>query len=292
MSKKTILKTIECFFKNHKEEKPVDPTIEKPTKRSILKIVDTEQNRADRTTDTTFPVPAEPVINEASNNFKVKQNDYEITDLTKVEEIKDDEVKPPRDDDFDINSILNDLDDKLDENDMHHVLNILTTRSSKDSFKESALVEFSIADKSYVMSLIVEKEDENYKYSLKSSYGKEIYTKTVSADKLNEAVYFPFRAIALREKFNKLNETVDSDRMGEIMTDVETYIDNVLNAGTEPEDRINVAYTDNPTDNQVTFDTGSKAYMEMLRDYVSNNYPELEVTEIAEEDGKFAFSIK
>lgn len=210
--KKTILKTIELFFKNHKEEEHKDPAIENPTKRSILGVIDKPENIADRTTDTTFPVPSEPVMNEASNEFKTNKPDYEIADLTKKEDIASTEVQPPIDNDININAILNDLDERLNENECKHVLNILTTRSSKDSFKESALVEFTIYDRSYIMSLIVEKEEDKYKYQVKSSYGKEIYSKTVSADKLNETVYYPFKAIVLRDKFLPvLNEAANKE---------------------------------------------------------------------------------
>lgn len=210
--KKTILKTIELFFKSHKEEEHKDPTIENPTKRSILGVIDKAENIADRTTDTTFPTPSEPIMNEASTEFRTNTPDYEIADLTKKEDIASTEVQPPIDNDININAILNSLDERLNENECKHVLNILTTRSSKDSFKESALVEFTIYDRSYIMSLIIEKEENKYKYQVKSSYGKEIYSKTVNADKLNETVYYPFKAIVLRDKFLPiLNEAANKE---------------------------------------------------------------------------------
>lgn len=210
--KKTILKTIELFFKGHKEEEHKDPEIKNPTKRSILGVIDKPDNIADRTTDTTFPNPSEPIMNEASNEFKTNKPDYEIADLTKKEDMSNTEVQPPIDTDININTILNNLDERLDENESKHVLNILTTRSSKESFKESALVEFTIYDRSYIMSMIIEKEDNNYKYQLKSSYGKEIYSKTVTADKLDETIYYPFKAILLRDKFLPiLNEAANKE---------------------------------------------------------------------------------
>lgn len=210
--KKTILKTIELFFKGHKEEEHKDPTIENPTKRSILGVIDKPENIADRTTDTTFPVPSEPIMNEASNEFKTNKPDYEIADLTKKEDMVSTEVQPPVDDEININAILNDLDERLDESECKHVLNILTTRSSKDMVRESALVEFTIYDRSYIMSMIIEKEEDKYKYQVKSSYGKEIYSKVVSADKLNETVYYPFKAILLRDKFLPiLNEAANKE---------------------------------------------------------------------------------
>ena len=62
------------------------------------------------------------------------------------------------------------------------------------------------------MSMIIEKEDNNYKYQLKSSYGKEIYSKTVTADKLDETIYYPFKAILLRDKFLPiLNEAANKE---------------------------------------------------------------------------------
>lgn len=348
--KKTILKTIEMFFKNHTEDKPKDPTINKATKKSILKVIDKDENIADRTTDTTFPAPAEPVISESSN-FKVKQDDYEITDLTKKEPINNDEVQPPREEEININTILNTLDKRLEENEYHHTLNILTTRSSKDVMKESALVEYTLFDKSYVMSIIVEQVEDKYKFSLKSSYGKEIYTKITDLNGLNEAVYYPFSAIALRDKFSpvlnecvnketisnavtnyildnkessnlvesalafltneyhitisdevkeivesvckKLNETVDSDRLGEIMVDVEEYVNSIINPGTEPEGRVEYDYEETPGSyaGEVVFKTGSKANMEMVRDYIENKYPELEMKDRSAE-GTYSFSIK
>lgn len=210
--KKTILKTIELFFKGHKEEEHKDPEIKNPTKRSILGVIDKPENIADRTTNTTFPVPSEPIMNEASTEFKTNKPDYKIADLTKKEDMVSTEVQPPIENDFNINTILNNLDERLDENDCKHVLNILTTRSSKDVFRESALVEFTIYDRSYIMSLIVEKEEDKYKYQVKSSYGKEIYSKTVDANKLNETIYYPFKAIVLRDKFLPvLNEAANKE---------------------------------------------------------------------------------
>lgn len=206
--KKTILKSISAFFKNHSEDKPKDVEIKDKQKKSILKVIDTGENLSDRTTDTTFPNPSEPVISDKDNlehlkeNFKTDKTDYEIEDLTKNEDIASNETQPPVDDDININEILKDLDGKLDESDHNHVLNILTTRSSKDNDRESALLEYTVYGKSYVLSLIVEKEDSNYKYSLKSSYGKEVYSKTVSKNQLNETIYYPFEAIALRDKYN------------------------------------------------------------------------------------------
>lgn len=206
--KKTILKSISTFFKNHTENKPKDAEIKDKQKKSILKVIDTEENLSDRTTDTTFPNPSEPVMSDTDNlehlkeNFKTDKTDYEIEDLTKNEDISSDETQPPVDDDIDINNILKDLDGKLDESDHNHVLNILTTRSSKDKDRESALLEYSVYGKNYVLSLIVEKEDSNYRYSLKSSYGKEIYSKVTDIDHLNETVFYPFEAIALRDKYS------------------------------------------------------------------------------------------
>lgn len=206
--KKTILKSISTFFKNHTENKPKDAEIKDKQKKSILKVIDTEENLSDRITDTTFPNPSEPVMSDTDNlehlkeNFKTDKTDYEIEDLTKNEDISSDETQPPVDDDIDINNILKDLDGKLDESDHNHVLNILTTRSSKDKDRESALLEYSVYGKNYVLSLIVEKEDSNYRYSLKSSYGKEIYSKVTDIDHLNETVFYPFEAIALRDKYN------------------------------------------------------------------------------------------
>ena len=132
-SKRTVLKTIKLFFKNHEENKNEDPEIQNKTKRSILKVIDKVENISDRTTDTTFPVPSEPIMNESS--FKTQKVDYEISDLTKREDIANTDIKPPLDDDININYILANLDDKLTESNTHHILNILTTRSSKDTFK-------------------------------------------------------------------------------------------------------------------------------------------------------------
>lgn len=203
-SKRTILKSIELFFKNHKEDKPKDPEIKDNNRRSILQVIDKPENISDRTTDTTFPVPSEPIMNESS--FKTTQPDYDISDLTKKEDISNSDVQPPLEDEININSILNNLDDKLNE-DCKSVLNILTTRSAKDNFRESALVEFNVNDKSYVMSMIIEKEEDTYKYSLKSSYGKEIYSKNTDLNHLNETIYYPFKAIALRSNVSSvLNE--------------------------------------------------------------------------------------
>ena len=87
----------------------------------------------------------------------------------------------------------------------NHVLNILATRSSKEGIKGSALVEYSICDKSYVMSLIVEKDQNNVcKVALNNSYGKSIYLKeNLDINDVKNAVLFPFNAIALREKVLK-----------------------------------------------------------------------------------------
>ena len=221
-TKRTILKTIELFFKNHKEEKHKDPEIKETGKRSILKVIDKPENMMDRTTPTTFPIPSEPVMEPVmseSASFKTQKTDYSIADLTKKEDIASTDIQPPMDKDININSILANLDERLDENECKHVLNILTTRSARDTFRESALVEFTLYDKSYVMSLIVEKEEDKSKYSLKSSYGKEIYTKTVTSDKLNETIYYPFKAIALRDKFVPvLNEAVNKETKSNAIT--------------------------------------------------------------------------
>ena len=142
-------------------------------------------------------------LNEATNRnrFQSKKYDYEIEDLTKKEDIANTDVQPPIEVDIDINSILKGLDGKLDEKEYRHILNILTTRSSKTDFKESALIEYSLYNKSYVMSLIVEKEEDQYKVSLNSSYNKPIYSKeNVTLETLAEAVLFPFEAIALRDR--------------------------------------------------------------------------------------------
>lgn len=216
--KRTVLKTIKLFFKNHEENKNEDPEIQNKTKRSILKVIDKVENISDRTTDTTFPVPSEPIMNESS--FKTQKVDYEISDLTKREDIANTDIKPPLDDDININYILANLDDKLTESNTHHILNILTTRSSKDTFKESALVEYTLNDRSYIMSLIVEKENDDYKVTLKSSYGKEIYSKTTSLNKLGETVYYPFNAIALRDKFVPiLNEAANKETISNNITE-------------------------------------------------------------------------
>lgn len=204
MNKKTVLKTIEQFFKKHNEE---NKKRDDASSKTILKVIDKTENIEDRTTETTFPTPSEPIMNDTKglteeSTFHTAKVDYEIEDLTKQEDIAKSEVQPPTDDDININSILNNLDKKLDESNHKHVLNILTTRSSKDLLRESALLEYTVYGKSYVLSLIVEQEDDNYKYTLKSSYGKEIYSKTVKANELNETVYYPFEAIALRDKYN------------------------------------------------------------------------------------------
>lgn len=266
--KKTILKTIELFFKSHTEDKPKDPEIKDNTKRSILKVIDKEENIADRTTDTTFPTPSEPIMNES--NFQVRQDDYTITDLTKREDIANNEVQPPREEDININQILKDLDGKLDENHINHTLNILTTRSSKDTFRESALVEYTLHDKSYVVSLIVEKEENKYKYSLRSSYGKEIYSKIVDGNKLNEAVYHPFNAIALRDKFQPiLKEALDADRMGEIMADVQENIS----------DEVQISYPANENDPLVvTFASNNTNALTDARNYILNKFTDTEVS--------------
>lgn len=202
--KKTILKSISAFFKAHTEDKPKDVEIEDKTKKSILKVIDTAENISDRITDTTFPEPLDPVIDKKDLNedFKTAKTDYDIKDLTKKEDIKSTEAQPPVDDNININKILKDLDDKLTESDHKFVLNILTTRSSKEALRESALLEYTVYDKSYVLSLIVEKEEDSYKYSLKSSYGKEVYSKSTDLTHLNESIYYPFEAIALRDKYN------------------------------------------------------------------------------------------
>lgn len=207
MNKRTVLKSIELFFKKHTEDKPKDPEIKDNTKKSILKVIDKEENLEDRTTDTTFPNPSEPIMSDKNSSnlkeedFKTMKTDYSIKDLTKKEDIKSTEAQPPFEDEVNINTILNNLDKKLNENKYNHVLNILTTRSSKENFRESALLEYSVYDKSYVVSLIVEKEENDYKCTLKSSYGKEIYSKNTSLNELNKAIYYPFEAIALRDKF-------------------------------------------------------------------------------------------
>ena len=265
--KKTILKTIELFFKSHTENKAQDPEIKDKTKRSILKVIDKEDNLKDRTTDTTFPTPSEPIMNESS--FQVKQEDYTISDLTKKEDLDSTEVQPPRDEDININQLLKNLDGKLEENNVNHTLNILTTRSSKDTFKESALVEYTLFNKSYIMSLIVEKEEDKFKYTLKSSYGKEIYSKTVDSTHLDEAIYHPFNAIALRDKFKPiLKEAVDADRMGEIMTDIQENIN----------DDVEVSYPQNENDTLViTFTSDNINSLNSARTYILNKFTELEV---------------
>lgn len=214
--KKTILKQI---FKSitRKEtlstsEEAIKDSSLKDGKKEILKVVNKDNNRV---TDNTLGDGAaianntdgkEKTLRENSfqskrGDFKVKKADYSIEDLTKKEDIATKDVKPPLESDIDINKILKNLDGKLEEKEYHHVLNILTTRSSKNDFKESALVEYSVYGKSYVMSLIVEKDQDAYKVNLNSSYGKPIYLKEgLDLADIEEAVLFPFNVIALREK--------------------------------------------------------------------------------------------
>ena len=216
--KRTILKQI---FKGMKRKAPLktsdevvkDATVKTETKE-ILKVINKEKENG-RITDTTLgdgkaivnnPDGSEQTLREA--NFQVKKADYEIEDLTKKEDIATEDIKPPLETEVNINEILKSLDNSLDEKEYHHTLNILTTRSSKSAIKESALVEYTVYNKSYVMSLIVESEDEgkSYKVMLNNSYGKPIYAKEgLENSNVNQAVLFPFNAIALREKVLKEN---------------------------------------------------------------------------------------
>lgn len=215
--KKTILKQI---FKGSKRKQTLstsdgvikDATLKKG-KRQILKVIDKSKENT-RITDTTLG-DGKAIVNDVENDektlregdFQVKKPDYSIEDLTKKEDIASADVKPPLEADIDINKILKSLDGKLEEKEYHHILNILTTRSSKSDFKESALVEYSVYGKSYVMSLIVEQQDTSYKVLLNSSYGKPIYVKeNIAADQINEAVLFPFDTIALRDKILRKQE--------------------------------------------------------------------------------------
>lgn len=209
--KRTILKQI---FKGMKRKEPLttsDDVIKDASiatdKKEILKVINKEKENG-RITDTTLGDGKAMIYNADGNettlregDFQVKKADYSIEDLTKKEDIATKDIKPPLESDIDINKILKSLDGKLDEKQYHHVLNILTTRSSKSDFKESALVEYAVYGKSYVMSLIVEKDEDLYKVNLNSSYGKPIYIKEkLSLSDIDEAVLFPFNVIALRER--------------------------------------------------------------------------------------------
>lgn len=209
--KKTILKQI---FKGMKRKEPLTTSEEvikdasiSTEKKEILKVINKEKENG-RITDTTLgdgkaiinnPDGQETTLREG--DFQVKKADYSIEDLTKRDDIESKDVKPPLESDIDINKILKNLDGKLDEKEYHHILNILTTRSSKTDFKESALVEYSVYGKSYVMSLIIEKDQDNYRVNLNSSYGKPIYLKEgLELKDIDEAILFPFNVIALRDK--------------------------------------------------------------------------------------------
>lgn len=259
----------------------------KEGKRTILKVIDKSENKEDRmkTGDDikVFPETSDPVLNEASNTI-LDQNakDYSIQDLTKEDLADEDEVKDVIDK-VDIFKVLNSVDtDMIESHGEYGDLNILFSRSSKDSIRESALVEYTTASKkSYVLGLnILESDNGNVKFVVKSSYGKDIYSKDCKPSSIVNDVYRFMEAVYLRDKFaNVLTESVDSDRWGEILSDINNHAKEL---GSD-KDAVTYSYSEDdsrPLEVTVSKGTDEKVFKGVYN-YVMNTYKdELDITDV------------
>lgn len=257
-------------------------------KKTILKVIDKDENREDRMKSAdsaeVFPTPAEPVINEAvSSTLNQNVKDYLIQDLTKEDFVGDEDVKDVLDK-VDIFKILNSVDGDLTESygTNYGDINILFSRSSKDCIRESALIEYSTSgNKSYVLGLnILEAEDDKVNFIVKSSYGVDIYSKVCTPNQIANTVYRFLEAVYLRDKFASiLNESVDSDRWGEIISDVNEFAKNI-DAG---KDVLKISYSeDNSKPLEVTIARGTNNQVfDDVRKYIEDTYrDEVEITDI------------
>lgn len=257
-------------------------------KKTILKVIDKDENREDRMKSSdsaeVFPTPAEPVINEAvSSTLNQNIKDYLIQDLTKEDFVGDEDVKDVLDK-VDIFKILNSVDGDLTESygTDYGDINILFSRSSKDCIRESALIEYSTSgNKSYVLGLnILEAEDNKVNFVVKSSYGVDIYSKVCTPNQVANTVYRFLEAVYLRDKFASiLNESVDSDRWGEIISDINEFAKNI-DAG---KDVLKISYSeDNSKPLEVTIARGTNDQVfDDVRKYIEDTYrDEVEITDI------------
>lgn len=259
----------------------------KEGKKTILKVIDKDENKEDRmkTSDSAevFPNPSDPIINEAvSTVLDQNSKDYTIQDLTKEDLVGEEDIKDVLDK-VDIFKILNSVDTDLTESygSSYGDINILFSRSSKDSIRESALIEYTTFNHSYVLGLnILEADDSLVNFVVKSSYGKDIYSVDCKPSKVSNAVYRFLEAVYLRDKFNSiLNESVDSDRWGEIVSDINEFTKS-LDAN---KDAIKVSFSDDVSKPlEVTISKGSNdKVLGDVRKYIEDTYKdEVDITDI------------
>ena len=154
------------------------------------------------------------------------------------------------------------------------------------------LIYTTVSNRSYVVGLnilddLVESENPedqqistgNVRFVVKSSYGKDIYTEVCKPENVANAVYRFLEAVYLRDKFARvLNESVDSDRWGEILSDIDEYTRNIGG-----KDSLKISYSeDNSKPLEITIKKGTddKVFNDVKKYIIDTYKDEVNVTDI------------